>query len=141
MKISAIAGVTAVIVTSISGFFRTNLAIAQWVPNESMFEGYTNDRINRMNQPGNRNSDGTVRGSTQSPEAVIGRKTTVMYIKNRDLDTGDLLEALKQKNLEVGFAEAGEEVTILGQQKKMRQVRFAETGRLGWVLQEAIEGL
>jgi len=141
MKIFIVPSFTTVIVASIFGIFTANSVTAQWTPNDSMFEGYSNDRLNRMNQPGNRNSDGTVKGTTLSPAARIGKKTSVMYIKDETIDTDNLLDALQSKNLEIGFAQVGEEITVLQQNKKMRKVRFNESGRLGWVLETAIVGL
>lgn len=141
MKISTITSAATVIVASILTFTAASSAKAQWVPNDSMFESYSNDRLNRMRQPGNRNPDGTVKGTTLSPAARIANKTAVMYIKDETLDTGNLLEAMENKNVEIGFAEEGEEVTIVEQTEKMRKVRFNETGRLGWVSQKSLVGL
>jgi len=141
MKIPTVSTITTIIVTGMIGVLSANSATAQWTPNDSMFEGYSNDRLNRMNQSGNRNTDGTVKGTTLSPAATIAKKTAVMYIKDETLDTGNLLEAMENKNVEIGFVEEGEEVTIVEQTEKMKKVRFNQTGRLGWVSQKAIVGL
>ena len=134
MKIFIIA-----IATSIFGSIAANSVTAQWTPNESMFEGYTNDRLNSINQPGNRNSEGTVEDTISA--ARIVNRTAVVYIKDETLDTGNLREAMDKKNVEIGFADEGEEVTIVEQTERMNKVRFNETGRLGWVSPKALVGL
>jgi len=138
MKISTITGITTIILTSI---LTANSATAQWTPNDSMFESYSNDRLNRINQPENPSGDGALEDKTLSPAARITKKTAVMYVKDETLNSNNLLEAMESKNIEIGFAEEGEEVTIVEQAEKMRKVRFKETGRLGWISQKSLMDL
>ena len=141
MKISTVWGATTIIVTSIVGVMTIESATAQWVPNESMFESYTNDRLNRMRQPGNRNSDGSIRGTTKSPVVRISEKAAVMYIKDETLDSDIAMDDFRNQNVEMGFVESEVEVTVVKQTERMMKVRFEENGRLGWVSKKAIVGL
>ncbi|MEL6928889.1 MAG: hypothetical protein AAFO95_09660 [Cyanobacteria bacterium J06600_6] len=141
MKISTVAGTITVIVTSIVGFLAHNPAIAQWTPNNSLVADESNSRLNLVNQPGDRHSNASEKETTISPAVRTSKKTAVMYIKDETLDTGNLLEAMENQNVEIGFAEEGEEVTIIEQTEKMQKVRFNETGRLGWISRKSLAGL